>query len=88
MEELERRLSWSAGRAVDALDSLLEASSCWYVAMVSTSKYLIWLIKELCLRMQEGLAMIDDGDKDGKRRYWFPCVSSISSVTGADAIAV
>ncbi|CAI0379929.1 unnamed protein product [Linum tenue] len=31
---------------------------------------------------QEGLAMIDDGHRDGKRRYWFPCVSSISSAVG------
>lgn len=28
--------------------------------------------------MQEGLAMIDDGHRDGKRRYWFPCVAPIS----------
>lgn len=56
VEEVERRLSWSARRAIDALDTLLE----------------------------EGLAMIDDGHKDGKRRYWFPCVSPISSVIGAE----
>ncbi|XP_056682861.1 vacuolar protein sorting-associated protein 22 homolog 1 isoform X2 [Spinacia oleracea] len=60
VEEVESRLSWSAGRAIDALDTLLEAS----------------------------LAMIDDGHKDGKRRYWFLCVSSISAVVGADAIAI
>ncbi|KAK8706052.1 hypothetical protein V6N13_049630 [Hibiscus sabdariffa] len=51
VDEVERRLSWTHGRAIDALDTLLD----------------------------EGLAMIDDGHKDGKRRYWFPCVSSISS---------
>ncbi|KAF5727966.1 vacuolar protein sorting-associated protein 22 1 [Tripterygium wilfordii] len=51
MDEVERRLNWTSGRAIDALDTLLE----------------------------EGLAMIDDGHRDGKRRYWFPCVSSISS---------
>ncbi|KAF8389314.1 hypothetical protein HHK36_026007 [Tetracentron sinense] len=51
VEEVERRLSWSSGRATDALETLLE----------------------------EGLAMIDDGHRDGKRRYWFPCVSSISA---------
>lgn len=60
VEEVERRLSWSTGRAIDALDTLLE----------------------------EGLAMIDDGHKDGKRRYWFPCVSSISSVIESDAITI
>ncbi|KAK8643929.1 hypothetical protein V6N13_013206 [Hibiscus sabdariffa] len=51
VDEVERRLSWTHGRAIDALDTLLD----------------------------EGLAMIDDGHRDGKRRYWFPCVSSISS---------
>ncbi|KAJ6817528.1 vacuolar protein sorting-associated protein 22-like protein 1 [Iris pallida] len=54
VEEVEKRLSWSSGRAIDALDALLK----------------------------EGLAMIDDGHKDGNRRYWFPCVASISSATG------
>lgn len=34
--------------------------------------------------LQEGLAMIDDGHRDGKRRYWFPCVSPIASTVGAD----
>ncbi|KAK4572733.1 hypothetical protein RGQ29_030955 [Quercus rubra] len=51
VEEVERRLSWTSGRAIDALDTLLD----------------------------EGLAMIDDGHRDGKRRYWFPCVSSNST---------
>ncbi|KAL4619133.1 hypothetical protein ACB092_06G057900 [Castanea dentata] len=51
VEEVERRLSWTSGRAIDALDTLLD----------------------------EGLAMIDDGHRDGKRRYWFPCVSSNSN---------
>ncbi|POO00387.1 ESCRT-2 complex, Snf [Trema orientale] len=56
IDEVERRLSWTPGRAIDALDTLLD----------------------------EGLAMIDDGHKDGKRRYWFPCVSPIASLVGAD----
>ncbi|CAB4309827.1 unnamed protein product [Prunus armeniaca] len=34
--------------------------------------------------LDEGLAMIDDRHKDGIRRYWFPCVSSISTPGGAD----
>lgn len=51
VEEVERRLSWTSGRAIDTLDTLLD----------------------------EGLAMIDDGHRDGKRRYWFPCVSSNST---------
>ncbi|MCI07359.1 vacuolar protein sorting-associated protein 22-like [Trifolium medium] len=58
VDEVERRLSWTSGRAIDALDTLLD----------------------------EGLAMIDDGHKDGKRRYWFPCVSPISSLTGIDSL--
>ncbi|KAJ6966726.1 vacuolar protein sorting-associated protein 22 [Populus alba x Populus x berolinensis] len=56
VDELERRLSWTSGRATDALDTLLD----------------------------EGLAMIDDGHRDGKRRYWFPCVSSISTSVVSD----
>ncbi|XP_043697211.1 vacuolar protein sorting-associated protein 22 homolog 1-like [Telopea speciosissima] len=51
VEEVEKRLSWSSGRAIDALETLLE----------------------------EGLAMIDDGHVDGKRRYWFPCVSFVTT---------
>ncbi|KAG6541184.1 hypothetical protein Mapa_017418 [Marchantia paleacea] len=27
--------------------------------------------------MKEGLVMVDDGHADGKRRYWFPCVSTV-----------
>ncbi|EPS59887.1 hypothetical protein M569_14918, partial [Genlisea aurea] len=54
--EVQRRLSWSSGRATDALETLLD----------------------------EGLAMIDDGHRDGVRRYWFPCVSSISSYAGIE----
>ncbi|KAL5735985.1 hypothetical protein ACOSP7_030446 [Xanthoceras sorbifolium] len=56
VDEVEKRLSWTSGRAIDALDTLLD----------------------------EGLAMIDDGHRDGKRLYWFPCVSSITSSVGAD----
>ncbi|KAK1581561.1 hypothetical protein Q3G72_006993 [Acer saccharum] len=40
VDEVERRLSWTSGRAIDALVTLLD----------------------------DGLAMIDDGHKDGKRR--------------------
>ncbi|TXG67610.1 hypothetical protein EZV62_008885 [Acer yangbiense] len=57
VDEVERRLSWTSGRAIDALDTLLD----------------------------DGLAMIDDGHRDGKRRYWFPCVSSITSSVLADS---
>jgi hypothetical protein len=37
------------------------------------------------LHKQEGLAMIDDGHRDGKRRYWFPCATLSSDSIGADA---
>ncbi|KAK4852684.1 hypothetical protein QYF36_026179 [Acer negundo] len=57
VDEVERRLSWTPGCVVDALDTLLD----------------------------DGLAMIDDGHRDGKRRYWFPCVSSITSSVLADS---
>ncbi|XP_031376493.1 vacuolar protein sorting-associated protein 22 homolog 1 [Punica granatum] len=57
VDEVERRLSWTSGRAIDTLETLLD----------------------------EGFAMIDDGHRDGKRRYWFPCVSSISSTVVTDA---
>ncbi|KAI4306080.1 hypothetical protein L6164_029389 [Bauhinia variegata] len=57
VDEVERRLSWTSGRAIDALDTLLD----------------------------EGLAMIDDGHRDGRRRYWFPCISPNSSSIGADS---
>jgi ESCRT-II complex subunit VPS22 len=56
VEEVQRRLSWTSGRVIDALETLLE----------------------------EGLAMIDNGHKDGKCRYWFPCVSSVYSSIGSD----
>ncbi|XP_042037373.1 vacuolar protein sorting-associated protein 22 homolog 1 [Salvia splendens] len=58
VDEVQRRLSGSSGRATDALETLLE----------------------------EGLAMIDNGHKDGRSRYWFPCVSSVSSYSASDAI--
>uniref|UniRef100_A0A0E0IMQ2 KIB1-4 beta-propeller domain-containing protein n=1 Tax=Oryza nivara TaxID=4536 RepID=A0A0E0IMQ2_ORYNI len=57
VEQVERKFSWSTGRAIDVLETLLK----------------------------EGLAMIDDGHRDGKRRYWFPCVTLSSDSTGADA---
>jgi len=38
--------------------------------------------------LQEGLAMIDDGHRDGKRRYWFPCVASIFSATCSETLKV
>lgn len=58
VDEVQRKLSWSSGRATDALETLLE----------------------------EGLAMIDDGHRDGIRRYWFPCVGAFSAATSVDAL--
>ncbi|RWR82602.1 vacuolar protein sorting-associated protein 22 1 [Cinnamomum micranthum f. kanehirae] len=58
VEEVEKQLLWSSGRAVDTLETLLK----------------------------EGLSMIDDGHRDGKRRYWFPCVASASAALGSEAL--
>ncbi|XXG64498.1 hypothetical protein AAC387_Pa05g2436 [Persea americana] len=58
VEEVEKQLLWSSGRAVDTLETLLK----------------------------EGLSMIDDGHRDGKRRYWFPCVASASAALGTEAL--
>lgn len=59
--EVEKRLSWSPGRAIDALNTLIE----------------------------DGLAMIDDGHRDGKRRYWFPCVgTTIFIASGSEDLQV
>ncbi|VAI20120.1 unnamed protein product [Triticum turgidum subsp. durum] len=57
VEQIEKDFSWSTGRAIDALETLLK----------------------------EGLAMIDDGHRDGKRRYWFPCVTLSSDASGSEA---
>ncbi|KAJ1693159.1 hypothetical protein LUZ63_009857 [Rhynchospora breviuscula] len=58
VDQLEQTLSWTSGRAIDALQALLK----------------------------EGLAMIDDGHRDGRRRYWFPCVATISTTSGPDDV--
>ncbi|XP_066380399.1 vacuolar protein sorting-associated protein 22 homolog 1-like [Miscanthus floridulus] len=57
VEQVEREFSWSTGRAIDALETLLK----------------------------EGLAMIDDGHRDAKRRYWFPCVTVSSDTAAVEA---
>ncbi|VAI34883.1 unnamed protein product [Triticum turgidum subsp. durum] len=57
VEQVEKEFSWSTGRVIDALETLLK----------------------------EGLAMIDDGHRDGKRRYWFPCVTLSSDASGSEA---
>ncbi|GJM96005.1 hypothetical protein PR202_ga12807 [Eleusine coracana subsp. coracana] len=57
VEQVEKEFSWSTGRAIDALETLLK----------------------------EGLAMIDDGHRDGKRRYWFPCITVTSDIPGTEA---
>jgi ESCRT-II complex subunit VPS22 len=87
VDEVDRRLSWTSGRAIDALDTLLDVS--FAIKGLAILPYLtfslhICIVGSLRLRnscwfLQEGLAMIDDGHRDGKRRYWFPCVSSIST---------
>ncbi|KAK9156599.1 hypothetical protein Scep_003173 [Stephania cephalantha] len=83
VDEIERRFSWSSGRAADALETLLEVSAIpipsSFLRIAAVPRI---LLKWFCFHstMQEGLAMIDDGDKDGRRRYWFPCVSFSASI--------
>ncbi|XP_078434120.1 EAP30/Vps36 family protein [Wolffia australiana] len=35
-------------------------------------------VDALEILLEEGLAMVDDGHRDRRRRYWFPCVAPIS----------
>lgn len=84
VDEVERRLSWTSGRAVDALDTLLDVSFSSYLFSHIQHSQTLGLYKHSAL-LQEGLAMIDDGHRDGRRRYWFPCVSPISSSFTTDA---
>ncbi|XP_010268374.1 PREDICTED: vacuolar protein sorting-associated protein 22 homolog 1 isoform X2 [Nelumbo nucifera] len=61
-----------------------------YVTVEEVERQLSWSSGRVtdCLEtlLKEGLAMIDDGHKDRKRRYWFPCVSSIHTSVGAEAV--
>ncbi|KAG8057498.1 hypothetical protein GUJ93_ZPchr0002g26551 [Zizania palustris] len=60
-----------------------------FVTVEQVEKKFLWstgrAIDVLETLLKEGLAMIDDGHKDGKRRYWFPCVTLSSDSTGAEA---
>lgn len=53
-----------------------------HVTVEEVERELSWrsgrAIDALELLLKEGLAMVDDGDPDGKRHYWFPCVGSSS----------
>ena len=50
VEEVERRLSWSSGRATDALETLLDVSAYFYVYSVHMdSSHLMMNSQELCL---------------------------------------
>ncbi|KAH7291528.1 hypothetical protein KP509_29G020500 [Ceratopteris richardii] len=54
-----------------------------YVTIEDVENELNWpsgrAVDSLELLLKEGLAMVDDGHSDGKRRYWFPCIGSMSS---------
>ncbi|CAN6460193.1 unnamed protein product [Victoria cruziana] len=75
-------------------NELLEiAQSQGYVTVEEVEKNLGWphgrVIDALETLLKEGLAMVDDGHRDRKRRYWFPCVASISaSATGGDGVKI
>ncbi|KAF3332789.1 kinesin-related protein [Carex littledalei] len=51
------------------------------VSFCNLCSYALFLLLSADL---EGLAMIDDGHRDGRRRYWFPCVASISTTSGLE----
>ncbi|KAI5058956.1 hypothetical protein GOP47_0025275 [Adiantum capillus-veneris] len=59
-----------------------------FVTVEEVERALSWphgrAIDSLEVLLKEGLAMVDDGDADGKRRYWFPCIGS-SSAEAIDA---
>lgn len=54
-----------------------------YVTVEEVERELLWpfgrAVDALETLIKEGLAMVDDGHADGKRRYWFPCIGSSSS---------
>ncbi|KAK1584235.1 hypothetical protein Q3G72_031066 [Acer saccharum] len=60
-----------------------------FVTVDEVERQLSWTsghaIDALDTLLDDGLAMIDDGHRDGKCRYWFPCVSSITSSVLADS---
>ncbi|CAN6915160.1 unnamed protein product [Brassica oleracea var. botrytis] len=59
-----------------------------FVTVEQVQRRLSWasgrVIDALETLLEEGLAMIDNGIKDGKCQYWFPCVSSVYSFVGSD----
>ncbi|MCO5588778.1 hypothetical protein L7F22_042737 [Adiantum nelumboides] len=58
-------------------DQILELAQVrGFVTVEEVERVLSWrhgrAIDSLEVLLKEGLAMVDDGDADGKRRYWFP----------------
>lgn len=55
-----------------------------HVTVEEVERELSWrsgrAIDALEILLKEGLAMVDDGDPDGKRHYWFPCVGPAAPV--------
>ncbi|VAI37507.1 unnamed protein product [Triticum turgidum subsp. durum] len=60
-----------------------------YVTVEQVEKEFLWstgrAIDALETLLKEGLAMIDDGHRDGKRRHWFPCVTLRSDASSSEA---
>ncbi|CAA6672223.1 unnamed protein product [Spirodela intermedia] len=58
-----------------------------YVTVEEVQRSLSWSSRRagdaLETLLEEGLAMVDDGHRDGRRRYWFPCVAPISVVSSS-----
>lgn len=73
-------------------NAILElAQAQGFITVEEVERRLIWpsghATDALETLLDEGLAMIDDGHRDGKCRYWFPCASSLSAV-GADILKI
>ena len=58
------------------------AQLCGFVTVAEITARKGWLpgraTDALDALLKEGLVMIDDGDADGVRRYWFPCFDTLT----------
>ncbi|XP_013600700.1 PREDICTED: vacuolar protein sorting-associated protein 22 homolog 1 isoform X3 [Brassica oleracea var. oleracea] len=72
----------------DCLRAISKLKGQGFVTVEQVQRRLSWasgrVIDALETLLEEGLAMIDNGIKDGKCQYWFPCVSSVYSFVGSD----
>ncbi|CAI5995718.1 unnamed protein product [Closterium sp. NIES-64] len=63
--------------STDQNDILRLAQACGCVTIADILSATSWqhgrINDALDALLKEGIAMVDDGDPDGQRRYWFPC---------------